>query len=758
MLPVLMHVALAFFLIGLIFFLEELNNHIWKAALSVTVLAAMVYLLMTLAPLFIPFCPYSTPLSSPKLWGYISQWLPAVATYVYGFFFETKLRPDFAIHSSRCERQQHEISNNTMPDEITGDALNWIILHTPDSETRDMAIRSISSLKSEKTLKQLVVDPPGILPQVIQSFTSCFPMRASPQEDNKAIAGVNTDTVALYAQALLVLMNGIMHSPGNFEFTSLTISAWGIDSETVTAVEKRLQLLSSSDSLSAGIAGLTGLSAWRRFVGYTHLPDDHSELLVRLSQQLTWELPQDSCSDILHSILVESAHWTPKFQGNQRTQLLSRLVDLICDPSPNNSDKWRAKLICSLAVLTLGLNQGQTRLRLPFRSNRFDTETYITHDHAQSIVSYYIQNPGRILGDEPPLLLLALAGLIEYYEHRVFDELSSDNIAKIAPLLLTLDIFGRFQTVALPPTVWLNADLRDYFVEVVANYFRRAPDDDELLTNSANGTLSTDGMQNTNGERPEHSPRVHATMHILHALVNNTTFWKDITCVHALRGPILHVWSRSNDTSMRVVCLKAIASNLERTHLTSYVNMLFAFDVPYKLVELMRTQEIVNLRTPIAMIFGLLSEDARSSSGQGLNEHNKSLDFVTRVLLGGLLQPFVRYVLSTYSHEYNAYGKYWGGVILDAVKIRLTNHRTRDEKLQETYNYLEKGVDLGNEGNENSDFLDFINRLLTLMNDGNKELKKDYIRPNVPKVWLNKLEDFRNAGEQTSPGAGPSSV
>ncbi|CAE6444241.1 unnamed protein product [Rhizoctonia solani] len=41
MLPVLMHVALAFFLIGLIFFLEELNNHIWKAALSVTVLAAM---------------------------------------------------------------------------------------------------------------------------------------------------------------------------------------------------------------------------------------------------------------------------------------------------------------------------------------------------------------------------------------------------------------------------------------------------------------------------------------------------------------------------------------------------------------------------------------------------------------------------------------------------------------------------------------------------------------------------------------------
>ncbi|CAE6407436.1 unnamed protein product [Rhizoctonia solani] len=40
MLPVLMHVALVLFLIGLIFFLEQLNSHIWKAALSVTVVAA----------------------------------------------------------------------------------------------------------------------------------------------------------------------------------------------------------------------------------------------------------------------------------------------------------------------------------------------------------------------------------------------------------------------------------------------------------------------------------------------------------------------------------------------------------------------------------------------------------------------------------------------------------------------------------------------------------------------------------------------
>ncbi|KEP46955.1 hypothetical protein V565_173870, partial [Rhizoctonia solani 123E] len=319
---------------------------------------------------------------------------------------------------------------------------------------------------------------------------------------------------------------------------------------------------------------------------------------------------------------------------------------------------------------------------------------------------------------------------MEYYEHRIFDESSSENIGKIAPLLFTLGIFGRSQSVSLPATIWLNVDLREYFVEVLANYFQHAPNDTRALTSTTSVATLTEGLEKSGQEDSETpTPRVHPIVPLLKALVNNTAFWKDPACVHMLRAPILHVWSRFNDPNIRTICLKAIASNLEQTHLTSYANMLFAFDFPYQLVELMRTQEITKLRTPSANIFGLLSDDARGPL-EGV-EHNRSLGFITRILSDGLLEPFVRHILSSYPHEYNAYGKYWGELILEAVRNRLISHHARDEKLQGTYNYLKKCKFLAKEASEQPmlrrrgsfklSLSDLVKPLSELMK-GNKEL------------------------------------
>ncbi|KDN37826.1 hypothetical protein RSAG8_09880, partial [Rhizoctonia solani AG-8 WAC10335] len=186
---------------------------------------------------------------------------------------------------------------------------------------------------------------------------------------------------------------------------------------------------------------------------------------------------------------------------------------------------------------------------------------------------------------------------MEYYEHRIFDELSSDNIAEIAPLLLTLDIFSRFQTVTLPATIWLNVDLREYFVEVLANHLQHAPSGLRPPTNTA--TAPTDGLENAKEKEEDletPAPRDHGTILMLNAL---------------------------------------------------------------------------------------------------------------------------------------------------------------DEKLQGTYNYL-KRVFLMEEASKQPMF---TSKLLPLMDDRNKELKKYYIRSKVPKMWLDKLEAFKNAreGQTSSSGAGPSS-
>ncbi|CAE6509259.1 unnamed protein product, partial [Rhizoctonia solani] len=426
---------------------------------------------------------------------------------------------------------------------------------------------------------------------------------------------------------------------------------------------------------------------------------------------------------------------------------------------------------------------GHTRLRLPLGPGQSDIETCVPYNRAHSIVDYYIQNPGKILGDEPLLLLLALAGLMEYYEHRIFDESSKDNIAKIAPLLLNLDIFSRFQTVTLPATIWLNVDLREYFVEVLANYFQHAPDDPSMNAIKASGKISpkspTEGLESNKKEEatspPQKEdvapPQLHAIIPLLQALVSNTKFWKDPACVHALRAPILHVLSRSDDPSVRAVCLKATTSNLERTHSISYVNMLFAFDIPYKLVKLMSAQEITQLRTPTsyrntAVIFGLLSEDARGSQEERplQIEHDRSLCFIRQILSDGLLEAFVRHILARPLDEYNAYGKHWEGKIMTAVGEWLDGHKTRDEKLQGTYNYLKKCEYAMAETHEPRALIrrrsikGFIQKLLVLMSAGNAELEKDYFRSKTPKLWLDKLEKIKDARalQTSSPGAGSS--
>lgn len=131
------------------------------------------------------------------------------------------------------------MSSNTSPDEVTGNALSWVITHSQDSKTRELAIRAISMLKSEKTLKQLVARAPGIFPQVIQSFTSCFSMhsRGGQLGFNKK---VNVDGASLHGQALGILVNRILRSSSRTD--SEYLATWGIDDDTIVAVEKRFQL------------------------------------------------------------------------------------------------------------------------------------------------------------------------------------------------------------------------------------------------------------------------------------------------------------------------------------------------------------------------------------------------------------------------------------------------------------------------------------------------------------------------------------
>lgn len=119
------------------------------------------YLGTTLMPLVVAFCPYNTPLSSRRLWGFVCK--------VLGFTDasgQNKFVP-------QCQQQEKDISENTTPDSLTTRALEWLIRHSQDKSSVDIAIRAISSTVLESSAWELLAQD-SLITLVAQKFTALF--------------------------------------------------------------------------------------------------------------------------------------------------------------------------------------------------------------------------------------------------------------------------------------------------------------------------------------------------------------------------------------------------------------------------------------------------------------------------------------------------------------------------------------------------------------------------------------------------------
>lgn len=217
-----MHGQQGLFLFGLIIFLRDLHRLIYAAVSIISATTLTFYVGTTLMPLLFPFCPYETPLSSPRLWGYFYQFCYKVLRV-----FRRSNDASSEDFISPCVRAEVETTNRTTPDEITGHALNWLIMHSRKPDSQKMAIRAIAGANSDETLKELLAIQPGIFPQVVQSFTSCF---------NKKDLDIQALEIAsLHGQALAVLAHRAASKDE-------PLIKWGIDQSTRDAVEEKFRL------------------------------------------------------------------------------------------------------------------------------------------------------------------------------------------------------------------------------------------------------------------------------------------------------------------------------------------------------------------------------------------------------------------------------------------------------------------------------------------------------------------------------------
>ncbi|CAE6466996.1 unnamed protein product, partial [Rhizoctonia solani] len=621
-LPVIMDAALGLFLVGLMAFLQDLNFIIFLASLAdlnfiiflaslaVTLLTATFYFGTTLAPCFFPFCPYETAITSPKVWGFCYQLCLAFILWVAKNFreFDEEVKADLTNYMSPAGKKEKEMADNTTPDDLTGDALNWVILHSQKPEPREMAIRAIATLDSEGALKQLVSNPPGILPQVIQSFTSCFVVNS--MERGVLVLefkrGVNHSIASLYGRALTVLVTqvllaGSLKSQVQYSEIELgpTHSKWAIDPITKEAVKTRFEHLADINHAETKAWALVGLSVWHDFIGFIGgLRFNQGKTVCQLAGSL------DSCNrlssilrkEVLRTLTKEITYWAPNVSNSFQKDTLRHLINLILDAPPVE----QPQLACALAVLALNLNHSTSYPLLPDYPNSQPgvlRENGSGNKFSKLLMSYYVSGPGDLGEDGHSLLLFALTGLMEYYEHCDFNNEAYENMKKIAERFQGFDILGKLQFVNIPVAATgtnfriKSIDLRAYFVDTLLLYLKlpRTPQHSQDIDGVLTRLLKSINPKRQSWELEEYGPQIVplATQMLI----------------------------QTKDIHLQIECLNTVISYWDSGPSLLYSRMQLFYEVPLKLLQVIKNitdlQPYPTLAPTISFIFQKIGEQTR---------------------------------------------------------------------------------------------------------------------------------------------------
>ncbi|KDN49165.1 hypothetical protein RSAG8_02518, partial [Rhizoctonia solani AG-8 WAC10335] len=170
------------------------------------------------------------------------------------------------------------------------------------------------------------------------------------------------------------------------------------------------------------------------------------------AKSLEWSLSSGLRKEVLHTLTKELSYWAPTISTTNRKETLQHLVKLI----PKTPPELQPQFACTLSVLVLKLNHSTSYLVPPSSNSRGRVpEEENGHGAAVQLMSYYANKPEQLAEDGQPLLLFALTGLMEYYEHCDFDQEAHDSMKQIAQRFQELDGLGKLQSLNIPVQITL---------------------------------------------------------------------------------------------------------------------------------------------------------------------------------------------------------------------------------------------------------------------------------------------------------------
>ncbi|KEP46387.1 putative transmembrane protein [Rhizoctonia solani 123E] len=707
-LPVLMHTALGLFLLGLVVFLYELNRIILVLVLIVVASTFVVYLGTTLMPLFVAFCPYDTPLSSRR---YLT-WFLSGLSYVINFcnYIIRNKTTRFTLPLG-CQQKEWSVSLETRPDELTARALEWLIGHSKNKNTVDIAIRAISSTVLGTQVHEYLAQD-SLIKLLAQKFTAIFNGILDEEHYSSSMVKVNNvqlSKAALYGRALANVTQHIKICHASYHNVQSYSTHKGSDAQTVSislmkdqikAIERGLFLVASSKDPAIASSGVTSLSSW--YTSTTRAAqsrDKWMKMLIRLiellsgsnlGREVSAEAPGlveahrnqpvqediegntnqgnhqitegDTLNRIVHALLLELAHWRWDISKQERQTILEPLIGLFSLPILEG--RSRAGMSAVLAVFAILFHDH------PEFPAADDDWIYLPDSgpEAQKRSSgnqeTSLENPQPSKSERRSELALRVAHICQKnddYMRKYADALIFFGLAGLLDSVSALGLSSMTEQIVAIVTTQLNKISGGFTRDpiLLPSILPLSVDARAFMADAITRSLSPSPFKGQLQPIPDEQKAA-----LLECLWDKSYLWSDFG--HQFLMPVVQLLHISQDQGLQSQCLVALneycftqfSSDQFSSPYHDPVQMdwkfFFSLDIPYRLVEIMQANETIRSKavTAFSSIMQMIPITVDDDNRPNLDPDTKNQisTAMCRLATGDLLGVFAEAVLYRYGH------------------------------------------------------------------------------------------------------------
>ncbi|CAE6480399.1 unnamed protein product [Rhizoctonia solani] len=536
-LPTLMHLSLILFFVGLTIYLWDIHVGVAIPVLAMTALTFIFYATTTILPLGNAYCPYNTPLSH-----YIDSGLQTLLSRFRTCGFTQR----FLVRQYDSDAAAD--LTGALSDQVTSRALGWLITHSQDERSVDLALQAIAGADARMPVQPLIES--NVVQRLAIRFMACFSVHPKNGSTRTSVP----DVASLYGRALSWVLSC---APDRFAVAS------ELKSVTGTAPDKRPLLMDTGFSCLYGpefirtnsnvaAFGAASMGIWREFwarVEWTwpKSPITTSYNLLKKHVRGDFTLHSSAVVALVNTIALEAARWLDPRYPEDRGHVAMLLVKLLAQSSLTSSDPVRPAIAVALASFTLAIHDYPGGTSKPSAESRMR--------RAQMVIQMYEAGPHRD-DDWNELLVFGLLGLLKNPKSYCFD---SEQVVAIASLLRTT--FKTDTNSAPLPFLPSSFNLDDHLIRTILVY---------LVPSSRGYYFINEG----------------ARTELLDILTLPSHLWAhNEECYLAIANTLLH----AKTDELKRGCIIAIASQWMHTPATRMLRTLFSQGIFQMFVDIMNS-------------------------------------------------------------------------------------------------------------------------------------------------------------------------